>query len=295
MLEFFQKKLNQVDNRARFLSGVLSGDIKIIPRKQKDLLQEIAEKGFDTLPKEVLPAAVGATIYREENGRSPDVHASDYDYLTSMTISALNEGYLEHLLELKKRFETKVGLLRRATPECLKSAKKRTITLDIQLLDANYIKAQSDRKVVIVIDCKRCKHNNAFEAAPRTHHKRTAAEYLEASVVLMDDDEDHLAGSLEAQEFSETENTQKQQSKEAEETKKEAEERRKQNRSNTLHYRKTALPRRPPSAYFELCRQPRPGRWRILAVGLPRAKPTAPVGIKLSSAQLRTRRQQPSA
>ena len=128
MLEFFQKKLNQVDNRARFLSGVLSGDIKIIPRKQKDLLQEIAEKGFDTLPKEVLPAAVGATIYREENGRSPDVHASDYDYLTSMTISALNEGYLEHLLELKKRFETKVGLLRRATPECLKSAKKRTVS-----------------------------------------------------------------------------------------------------------------------------------------------------------------------
>ncbi|XBJ05304.1 DNA topoisomerase 2-like isoform X1 [Triticum dicoccoides] len=211
MLEFFEKKLKQVDNRARFLSGVLSGDIKIIPRKQKDLLQEIAEKGFDTLPKEVLPAAVGATIYREENGRSPDVHASDYDYLTSMTISALNEGYLEHLLELKKRFETKVGLLRRATPECLKSAKKRTqITLDIQLLDANYIKAQSDRKVVIVIDCK---HNKVFEAAPRRQHKRTAAEYLEASVVLMDDDEDHLAGSLETQEFSETENTQKQQAK----------------------------------------------------------------------------------
>ena len=95
--------------------------------------------------------------------------------------------------------------------------------------------------------------------------------------------------------YTETENTQKQQSKEAEETKKEAEERRKQNRSNTLHYRKTALPRRPPSAYFELCRQPRPGRWRILAVGLPRAKPTAPVGIHMSSAQLRTWRQQPSA
>ncbi|XBI95749.1 hypothetical protein VPH35_032141 [Triticum aestivum] len=194
MLEFLEKKLKQVENRASFLSCVLSGDIKIIPRKQKELLQEIAEKGFDPLPKEVLPAAVGATRDREENGRSPDVHASDYEYLTSMTISTLNEGYLEHLLVLKKRFETKVELLRRATPECLKSEKKRTVTQispDIQFLDANYIKAQSDRKVVIVIDCK---HNNA-------------------SVVLMDDDEDHLAGSLEAQEFSETENTQKKQAK----------------------------------------------------------------------------------
>ncbi|XP_048553525.1 DNA topoisomerase 2-like isoform X1 [Triticum urartu] len=211
MLEFFEKKLKQVDNRARFLSCVLSGDIKIIPRKQKELLQEIAEKGFDPLPKEVLPTAVGATRDREENGRSPDVHASDYEYLTSMTISTLNEGYLEHLLVLKKRFETKVELLRKATPECLKSEKEPTqISLDIQLLDENYIKAQSDRKVVIVIDCK---HNKVFEAAPRRQHKRTAAEYLEASVVLMDDDEDHLAGSLETQEFSETENTQKQQAK----------------------------------------------------------------------------------
>uniref|UniRef100_A0A453D800 DNA topoisomerase (ATP-hydrolyzing) n=1 Tax=Aegilops tauschii subsp. strangulata TaxID=200361 RepID=A0A453D800_AEGTS len=200
MLEFFEKKLKQVDNRARFLSCVLSGDIKIIPRKQKELLQEIAEKGFDPLPKEVLPAAVGATGDSEENGRSSDVlHASDYEYLTSMTISTLNEGYLEHLLVLKKRFETKVGLLRRTTPECRKSEKEPTISPDIQFLDANYIKAQSDRKVVIVIDCK---HNNVFEAAPRRQHKRTAAEYLEASVVLMDDDEDHLAGSLEAQEFS---------------------------------------------------------------------------------------------
>ncbi|KAF7019050.1 hypothetical protein CFC21_032275 [Triticum aestivum] len=212
MLQFFEKKLKQVDNRARFLSCVLRGDIKIIPRKQKELLQEIAEKGFDPLPKEVLPAAVGATGDSEENGRSSDVlHASDYEYLTSMTISTLNEGYLEHLLVLKKRFETKVGLLRRTTPECRKSEKEPTqISPDIQFLDANYIKAQSDRKVVIVIDCK---HNNVFEAAPRRQHKRTAAEYLEASVVLMDDDEDHLAGSLEAQEFSETENTQKQQAK----------------------------------------------------------------------------------
>uniref|UniRef100_A0A3B6HX45 Disease resistance N-terminal domain-containing protein n=1 Tax=Triticum aestivum TaxID=4565 RepID=A0A3B6HX45_WHEAT len=67
------------------------------------------------------------------------------------------------------------------------------------------------------------------------------------------------------------------------------------------HYRKLALPRRPnqcrrlPSAYFALCRQPRLGRRRILAVGLPRAKPTAPVGIHMSSAQLRTWRQQLSA
>lgn len=206
MLEFFEKKLKQVDNRARFLSCVLSGDIKVLCKKQKELLQEIAEKGFDPLPKEVLPAAPGD---REENGRSSDVvHASDYEYLTSMTISTLNEGYLEHLLVLKKRFETKVGLLRKATPECLKSEKEPTISHDMQLLDANYIKAQSDRKVLIVIASK---DNNVFEAAPRRQHKRTAAEYLEAMAVLMDDDEDHLAGSLEDQEHSGTENAQKQQ------------------------------------------------------------------------------------
>jgi hypothetical protein len=46
----------------------------------------------------------------------------------------------------------------------------------MQLLDANYIKAQSYGKVVIVIACK---DSNIFEAAPRRQHKRTASEYLE--------------------------------------------------------------------------------------------------------------------
>ncbi|KAI5010281.1 hypothetical protein ZWY2020_012418 [Hordeum vulgare] len=123
MLEFFKKKLKQVDNRARFLSCVLSGDIKILCENQRR-----------------------ATGGREENGSS-DVHDSDYEYLTSMTISTLNEG-----------FETKVGLLWKATPECVKSEMEPTmkiapVRLDIDL--RHTISANGSASPFLLIDCRK--------------------------------------------------------------------------------------------------------------------------------------------
>ena len=134
MLGNLEKLLKQVDNRARFLSGVLSGDIKCINRKKNELRQEFMAKGFDPLPKEVRVrpvVVIGATGDQEQTEERPGVGAGDYDYLTSMSVASLDEEYLHHLLELKRRLEIKVGLLRKAAPHFLKTVKKPTVSTDI--------------------------------------------------------------------------------------------------------------------------------------------------------------------
>ncbi|CAM0902025.1 unnamed protein product [Alopecurus aequalis] len=194
MLGNFEKLLKQVDNRARFLSGALSGDIKFINRNKNELRQDFVANGFDPLPKEVQPAATGV---KEET----DVDASDYDYLTSMSVSSFNEEYLQHLLELKRRLEIRVGLLRKAEPQCLKSEKGPTLRC------RTCRKAQSDRDVMVDMVAK----DSVSEAAPMRQRKRAAAESLEASAVLMEDDEEE-AHELkdQSQEHTETECSPKQ-------------------------------------------------------------------------------------
>lgn len=194
MLETYEKLLKQVNNRARFLSAVLSGDIQCINRNKNDLRREFIGKGFDPLPEEGQPVVIRPTGVKED--------ASDYDYLTKMSVSSLTEEYLEHLLVLKKRLEIKVGLLRKAAPEYLKSEK------EPRLLGTNYRKAPSDR------DGMAAKDSQVFEAAPRRQCKRTAADSLEESAMLMDGDENEaLELKDQSQEHTETEWSQKQERK----------------------------------------------------------------------------------
>ncbi|CAM0902023.1 unnamed protein product [Alopecurus aequalis] len=202
MLGNFEKLLKQIDNRARFLSGVLSGDIKCINRKKNELRQEFVEKGFDPLPREVQPVvAIGATGVKKETEERPGVGASDYDYLTSMSVGSLDEEYLQHLLELKRRLEIKVGLLRKAAPQCLKSEKEST------LFARTYNKAESDRDVMVHMAAK----GSVSEAAPMRQRKRTAVDSLEASAVLMDHDEEEAPELKDqSQEHTETECSPKQ-------------------------------------------------------------------------------------
>jgi hypothetical protein len=191
MLETYEKLLKQVDNRARFLAGVLSGDIQCINRNKNELRQEFIEKGFDPLPKEGQPVVIRPTGVKED--------ASDYDYLTKMSVSSLTEEYLEHLLVLKKRLEIKVGLLRKAAPEYLKSEKEPRVSTDdtvmfgfdvllvfyfiltyyncMQFQETNYTKAPSYR------DGMAAKDSQVFEAAPRRQYKRTASHSLEVDCI----------------------------------------------------------------------------------------------------------------
>lgn len=205
MLETYEKLLKQVDNRARFLSAVFSGDIQCINRKKNELRQEFMEKGFDPLPEEGQPAAMGATGVKEVNGKTTDLDTSGYDYLFQMSVSSLNEEYLEHLLELKRRFKIKIGVLRKAAPQYLKSQK------EPHLLDTNYKKPQPDRDVTVDMAAK---DRQISEAAPRRQHKRSAAESLEESAVLMDDDgEEPPELKDQSQEHTETEGSQRQETK----------------------------------------------------------------------------------
>ncbi|KAE8778834.1 DNA topoisomerase 2 [Hordeum vulgare] len=44
-----EEELKLLSNQARFISGIISGEIKFVGRERKELLQEIIDKGFDPI------------------------------------------------------------------------------------------------------------------------------------------------------------------------------------------------------------------------------------------------------
>ncbi|KAM0859295.1 hypothetical protein ACQ4PT_047294 [Festuca glaucescens] len=189
MQQFVEKQLTLLNNRVRFLSSVINGDIQIINMKRKDLLHEFTERGFDPLPKDGRPVPIGATGGRgdEENEENPDVVIIDYDYLTSMSVSSLTEEYLDHLLVLKKKFE----------------ALKNTFEINFD-----------HKKALLRGDAKGCKIS---EAPPKRWHIWSADECLKkASDMLMVEEAPVSEGRMAAgtsQEYCETANSETYQNK----------------------------------------------------------------------------------
>jgi hypothetical protein len=89
----------ELKNKARFISCVVSGEIKITMRSHAALLQVIIAKGFDRLPRE------GQTIVYVNGDIERNHDAIDYAYLTSIPICCLNKEYLRILVEKTKRIE----------------------------------------------------------------------------------------------------------------------------------------------------------------------------------------------
>jgi hypothetical protein len=110
-----EDELKLVSNKARFLSGVASGDIKLINSKRGVLLQEIVERGFDPIPVEWLPIETGyATDYeKEEDEESPAEVTTGYEYLTSIPFVGFGDDTLHELLKRKSELEE---IMRSATP-----------------------------------------------------------------------------------------------------------------------------------------------------------------------------------
>jgi hypothetical protein len=52
MQQNIEDELKELKNKARFISCLISGEIKIVMRDLEELLQAIIAKGFDRLPKE---------------------------------------------------------------------------------------------------------------------------------------------------------------------------------------------------------------------------------------------------
>ncbi|ONK71489.1 uncharacterized protein A4U43_C04F9180 [Asparagus officinalis] len=138
-LEFYEKRrkilldnlefdLLKLDNKVRFILGVVRGEIIVNNRKRVDLFLELHQKGFTPFPKKTkgIDAAIaGATVETEENEEeSPEmvkgaVKASDYEYLLSLAIGTLTLEKVQALCADKERLEHELEMLRSTSPRAL--------------------------------------------------------------------------------------------------------------------------------------------------------------------------------
>ncbi|KAM0934081.1 putative DNA topoisomerase (ATP-hydrolyzing) [Dioscorea sansibarensis] len=131
LLDSLEFELMKLDNKVRFILGVVRNEIIVSNRKKADLLIELREKGFTPIRKEnkgIEAAIAGAVADSEENEESPEdspeivrggVRASDYDYLLSMAIGTLTLEKVQELIASKNKLEADVEELKSATVKSL--------------------------------------------------------------------------------------------------------------------------------------------------------------------------------
>ncbi|KAG9456462.1 hypothetical protein H6P81_000970 [Aristolochia fimbriata] len=128
LLENLELDLSKVDNKVRFILGVVHGEIIVSNRKRADLFLELKQKGFTPFPSKPKnseavnsdDAAESQKAEEEQEAAAPvAVHASDYDYLLSMPIGTLTLEKVQELLAQQEKIRKDVEELKGATPEGL--------------------------------------------------------------------------------------------------------------------------------------------------------------------------------
>ncbi|RDX60756.1 DNA topoisomerase 2, partial [Mucuna pruriens] len=128
ILENLERLLLVLDNKVRFILGVVNGEIIVSNRKKADLLMELQQKGFTPMPrkgKSAEPQVAGANDEEEQeddnNTRDKETVSvegakrGDYEYLLSMSIGTLTLESVQKLLAEKDEKEKEFEILK-ATP-----------------------------------------------------------------------------------------------------------------------------------------------------------------------------------
>ncbi|OVA19386.1 DNA topoisomerase II [Macleaya cordata] len=157
LLENLELELLKLDNKVRFILGVVKGEIIVSNRKRADLFLELQQKGFTPFPKKtklVEAVVAGATEDTEENEDNSEalssrgVRASDYEYLLSMAIGTLTLEKVQELCNDKQRLDGEVDELRRATSKSLWKKDLDALEKEFDEQDKNDSKAEEARKVM---------------------------------------------------------------------------------------------------------------------------------------------------
>lgn len=121
--------LLKLDNKVRFILGVVDGSIIVSNRKRAELFLELQAKGFTPFPKKAKNAELavaGATEDAEETEENSEVvstkgvvKASDYEYLLSLAIGTLTLEKVQELCADRDKLNQEVDDLRKATPKSL--------------------------------------------------------------------------------------------------------------------------------------------------------------------------------
>ncbi|TVU28120.1 hypothetical protein EJB05_19629 [Eragrostis curvula] len=163
LLENLESALKKLDNKVRFIRGVVECDISVGNRKKKDLIMELQRKCFDPLPTKL--KTTEPTAGKGEN-------ASSYEYLLSMPISTLTVEKMQELITAKVKLENEVEKQRQTSPRSLWLSNLDAFEKELDLLDQmdteatkrTFMRENNARKGV------------ASKAEPKRKPKKTAAK-----------------------------------------------------------------------------------------------------------------------
>ncbi|KAL6567913.1 DNA topoisomerase 2 [Orobanche gracilis] len=165
LLENFELELLKLENKVRFILGVVNGEIIVSNRKRADLFIELHHKGFTPFPKKAKsmePEVAGANDNTEETEENESVigngvRSSDYEYLISMAIGTLTIERVEALLADRDKVNSLVTELRDSTPRSL-------WLKDLDVLDTQLDELENTE--ALAAEAKRKSRNNQMKNAP---------------------------------------------------------------------------------------------------------------------------------
>jgi DNA topoisomerase II len=116
MISNLEEALRRLSNKVRFILMVVNNQLKIIKRKQQELIAQLEELKFDKLPKKTKQvrsknAVIGAEAEDRAEEMADEISVS-YDYLLSMPLWSLTFEKVEELQREHKDKEHELEVLR---------------------------------------------------------------------------------------------------------------------------------------------------------------------------------------
>ncbi|CAL5330796.1 unnamed protein product [Camellia sinensis] len=157
LLDNLEMELLKLENKVRFILGVVKGEIIVSNRKRAELFLELRDKGFTPFPKKMKNAdatVAGVTDDAEETEENSEiigtkgVRASDYEYLLSLAIGTLTLEKVQELCADRDKLNKEVDDLRKATPRSLWIKDLDALEKELNELEKSDDKAEEARKVM---------------------------------------------------------------------------------------------------------------------------------------------------
>ncbi|XP_010512994.1 PREDICTED: DNA topoisomerase 2 isoform X2 [Camelina sativa] len=206
MLRNLELELLKLENKVKFILGVVSGEIIVNNRKKADIVEDLRQRGFTPFPRKLMPVeaavagAVDAAEESEESSVDPAdsadtyIPGSEYDYLLAMAIGSLTLEKVQELLSDRDKMIETVEDLKKHTPRSLWLRDLDSLDKELDKLDKADAKAQIERKVALekirassgAVKAK--KQAPKKPVAKKTTKKASESETTEASYSAMDTD-----------------------------------------------------------------------------------------------------------
>ncbi|KAM1369168.1 hypothetical protein ACFX2F_039790 [Malus domestica] len=198
LLEDLELELLKLENKVRFILGVVNGEIIVSNRKRADLFLELQQKGFTPFPKKTKalePEVAGATENTEDAEENSEAaiekgaRISDYEYLISMAIGTLTIERVQALLDDRDKANAEVDELRKSTPRSLWLKDLDALEMELDELEKSEALAEEAKKKART-QVKNVPASKASKQAPKPRKNTKKANNAEAASSVMEIEKD---------------------------------------------------------------------------------------------------------